>query len=435
MLKYGESRGIKVNKSHAAAYATISYMTAWLKYHYPAEYMCSVMTRAGSAKLPALVNECKKMGLKIMPPDINASMDGFTNREETILYGFGNIKNVASAGAAIEAERSANGAFTSVKDFTKRMMTRGNYSKDVMMNLVKAGAFDQFCDGNRASILATIEVFGDITKKMLDKSKELATRQSKLEEMITSGASEAEVAKMKRAVQNSQKAYDNAYVAFVGHSFALGPEDHLKKLDEEHELLGAYLSGSPFDVYSDAVKKVRGRVELADVANMTDRKKITVCGMVKDLKMLQRKSDGRPFCIFTLVDETGEVETKCFTEKFSKYGDAIFEGRAFTITGWAGVERNTSAEGDDVFTEVTMSVETMALLKRNSTEVAILHGDSIVSYQENYDAIKKFASPCGIQAKWSDTVDVVTRPIDFLVSPDIKDAEIPGVTVEILHTT
>ena len=268
------------NKSHALAYATIAYQTAWLKYHYPAEYMCSVMNWTGNQKLPQLVSECRNMGLQILPPDINRSKEAFTNEENAIIYGFSNIKNVGKTGLAIVAERTKNGAFVSVKDFVLRMIQSDSYNKSAMEVLVKSGAFDAFCDGNRASILMSIEEFVDTTKKMLQKQDKAAEAKKALDNANTSGASEADVKKAAKALERAEKSSEVARDLFTQHSFIMVAENKALKLRDEHELLGVYISGSPFDDYSEAASLVKSRSSAISVASEAPKIRVSVCGII-----------------------------------------------------------------------------------------------------------------------------------------------------------
>ena len=143
------------NKSHAAVYAVISYQTAWLKYHYPVEYMCSVMNHADTKKLPSLLYECRKMNINILPPDINRSQIGFCiNNDGDIIYGLRSIKGISSHASWIIEERNRNGFYESFLDF----LVRAHENKGVTETLIKAGTFDQCGTFSRTSLLYTLDV-------------------------------------------------------------------------------------------------------------------------------------------------------------------------------------------------------------------------------------------------------------------------------------
>lgn len=421
------------NKSHALAYATIAYQTAWLKYHYPAEYMCSVMNWTGNQKLPQLVSECRNMSLQILPPDINRSKEAFTNEENAIIYGFSNIKNVGKTGLAIVAERTKNGAFVSVKDFVLRMIQSDSYNKSAMEVLVKSGAFDAFCDGNRASILMSIEEFVDTTKKMLQKQDKAAEAKKALDNANTSGASEADVKKAAKALERAEKSSEVARDLFTQHSFIMVAENKALKLRDEHELLGVYISGSPFDDYSEAASLVKSRSSAISVASEAPKIRVSVCGIVKDLRMLQRKSDGAHFCIFNLLDDSGEVEVKCFSKKYAEFGTMIADGAALTITGTTIKEQRYADDGTEIETDTAVNAESIQVLKRNANERIVITGTSVVDWQENYERIKAYESVDGCPAIFTDKVDLGIRDVAFPVSKDIVNAKLPGLTISLSH--
>lgn len=417
------------NKSHAAAYATVSYMTAWLKYHYPAEYMCSVMSRTEFSKLPQLVANCRKMGLKIMPPDINASQNGFVNEERVILYGLGNIKGIGNSGTQIIQERSERGAFVSVKDFVTRMLSgpyASAYDKGVMENLIKAGAFDAFCDGNRTSLLDSIEEFAALTKRKLEKDAILVERSQTLDDLRASDAPEKEIKKAELLASNAAKAQKTANELYTMHSFILHPEDQSKKLTDEYNLLGVYLSGNPFNEYSDAAAKIRGRVTISDAMLRRGRDTFTVCGIVKDLELRQRNKDGASFAIFNLFDDTGEMEVKCFTKAYAQYGSAIQDEAALKLTCRISIDKRTDENGDDVEMGVYLSVDSVETLQRNTNERILAVGGSVVDWVENLDTIKGFQSVTGYELLFSDSVDLIQRKTGLVVSKDILDADLSG---------
>lgn len=422
------------NKSHAAAYATISYMTAWLKYHYTAEYMCSVMMRTNFEKLPKLVNVCRKSGLRIAPPDINRSQDGFINEENSILFGFGDIKGVGNAGTYIVAEREARGAFHSVKDFVMRMLSNENsagYDRGVMEALIKAGAFDAFCDHNRSSLLNSIDEYTAAAKKLVEKRNQFATRSAALEKLRAEGATADAIKKAERSLASCEKALTVASEVCSQHNFIITHEDVSKRLEAEYELLGMYVSGNPFSVYTDAAAKVRNRTDIVDVGQYGEGWMTKVCGVIKDLRVLQRKKDGMPFAAFTLFDESGEVDVKCFVKSYEKYSEYIDEGAAITVAGKTRLDSYTADDGSTIEKGVYITAEEIAPLRRNSNERIIFVGASVLDYTENEAKIREYESASGCAAFFVDAVDGQLRALDFLVAKDIVDAKLHGLSVSI----
>lgn len=424
------------NKSHAAAYAHVAYYTAWLKYHYPAEYMCSVMTRTEFKKLPILINDCRKAGLRIDPPDINRSMNDFTNTTEGIVFGFGNIKGLGASGHAIVEERMKNGAFTSVKDFVTRMLMNHpqSYDKSVVESLIKTGAFDTFCGGNRTSILNSIDDFADTTKKMLQKEADVKVRKDTLEALQREKVpSEAAIRKATRSLKTTESSLAKLRELYVQHTFPLVAEDRKSKLDAEYELLGFFVSGSPFEDYQKSASMIRGRSDIADAINMESNANVTVCGIVKDLKVFQRNKDGRPFCGFSIYDASGEIEAKCFTNPYEKYGALIDDNAALCISGKTRVDKNILDDGTEVEFGRYISIDSVAVLQPDKTGPLIMSGDTLVDWFSNQDAIQAFEDPNGYELYFSDRSLRELTKCDFKVSESILLANFPGLLISKLN--
>lgn len=431
MLKYGESRGIKVNKSHAAAYAHVAYYTAWLKYHYPAEYMCAVMTRTEYKKLPALIADCKKMGLIIKAPDINLSQVDFCNNANSIIFGFGNIKGVGILGNAAVEEREKNGHFSSIKDFVARILTNcpQAYNKTAMENLIKTGTFDCFCDGNRKSVLESIEALASTIRKMLKKQQDVLDKKKALEEISAKeDASAAEIHKAERSLENAEKSYNALHELYIQHTFIFKDEDLKSRLDAEYELLSFYVSGSPFDEYLSAARKVKERKEISEVIDM-ESGKVTICGMVKEKQEFRRKSDSMPFCSFSVFDDTGEITAKCFVKTYQQYGDLISNETALQITGRVVADKDILDDGTEVDYGSYITVDSVKVLMPERTGAILVSGDTLVSWMENYDIIKSYEDKDGYELFFNDLSIGQLRRATFKVSNKILTAEIPNLEI------
>lgn len=414
------------NKSHAAAYAVVAYMTAYLKCHYPAEYMCAVMSRTSFEKLPSLITECRRMGIKIMPPDINRSANNFINSDNTIWYGFSGIKGVVAAGAEIIVQRST--PFTSIKDFIYRVVHKNSpVSKDVISNLIEAGAFDVFCDGNRQSLLKEIEPFTEIVKKLKEAQAKYQETVGNKERLEAEGASEKELKKAERAVTTARTKLESYQEAYALHNFVFVPEDPGTRLAREYELLGAYISGNPFDQYVEAAKLVPKAIRIYDIQ---EGENSTICGIVSNLKVFQRKSDGRPFCSFSLSDQTGDIEVKCFTKEYPKYEDLIQEGTALVISGKARLQ---DAYGDpEGAPELFVMAKTIEKLNPLRKERIIISGETLLTWAENYDLIYSYEQPDGYECYFNDQSEMVMRRCDFRVSKDILQLQNPSLLISSL---
>lgn len=314
------------NKSHATAYALVSYITAWLKYHYPAEYISSLIdyikTDEMQKKMPGLISDCKRVGIKILQPDINQSEIGFSIQGNNILFGLSSVKNVGAAAEAIIEARSSIGRFTSFYDF----LINGHVRKDVTEFLIRAGAFDNMFN-NRQALLAVFNSVQDMLKKLSDKRKILAAE-----------GEDTKKGKNAQEAVNKILAEIEAIKPIEGY-----PEDKLERLNEEKELLGAYISAHPLDEYKSPAEM--GCTPIDELASGT---KARIMGLITNLKLVQRKADGLPMAFFVLEDLTGSIEVNCYTKSFSGYGDFVREeGKVVILEGKVYEEEVISSVDDE----------------------------------------------------------------------------------------
>lgn len=155
------------NKSHAAAYSLISYITAYLKYFYPAEYMTSVLNHSKIKSLPAYLHECKIMEIEVVPPDINHSSEKFEDRDGKIICGLGTIKNVKNAAQGIISCRKDEGFYLSFADF----MLRTNIDKKAIESLIKAGCFDKLIGERRTALVSKYDDYMKFSKGIQKRMK------------------------------------------------------------------------------------------------------------------------------------------------------------------------------------------------------------------------------------------------------------------------
>jgi DNA polymerase-3 subunit alpha len=289
------------NKSHAASYSTVSYQTAYLKANYPVEFMAAVMTaEAGDVtKIYEAVKECKKMGINVLPPDINESLGDFTVIDEhNIRFGLKAIKNLGSdVIKKIKEERKANGSFKNLKDFITRVHTK-NFNKRSWEALVKCGAMDKFGERNQL-ILNTDHVLDFVREQA--KSKE-AGQESLFGSSLDSG------------------------------ELTLLPSEPATKDDKlawEKELLGLYVSAHPLENYSKVLAQIIPigslREEMVDAT-------VQIGGIVSKTKKLITKKQ-EPMIFLTLEDQSGSIEALVFPKTLAKINHLIEEERILQLTG------------------------------------------------------------------------------------------------------
>lgn len=381
------------NKSHAAAYATVAYYTAWLKYHYPAEFLTAVMNyNEDNDKLPMLVQECKMFGVQVLPPDINKSEEEYSCVDgNKIRFGLGNIKSVGTSGGQIIEERTVNGFFSSFHDFIRRYPCR----KNVFESLVDAGALDLF-SSNR---LAMKTVYSDL-KEYLDKIHKASI------------ALETEENEQKRDNLNGKiKGYTDKFNhTIIPISI---PESLSERLERERELLGMYASGHPLESYNTA-----------DIPGVTDiihleSGKHTVCGIVSNLKVVRSKSDNKPMAFFEIEDATGSISAVCFSGAYSKYSELISEGSVISIYG-----KTEITENEDELTVRKIFVDTIHSVQKKVSSILISVPNLFVWTEFVYPAIKNYVSTTGLPAVLYDEENGDLRRVEFLVNDSILAEDI-----------
>ncbi|HHR6078780.1 TPA: DNA polymerase III subunit alpha [Providencia alcalifaciens] len=300
--------GYGFNKSHSAAYALVSYQTLWLKAHYPAEFMAAVMTADmdNTEKVVGLVDECWRMGLKVLPPDINSGLYHFhVNDEGEIVYGIGAIKGVGEGPieAIIEA-RQQGGIFNEIFDLCARVDIK-KINRRVMEKLIMAGAFDHL-GPHRAALMSSLE---DALK---------AADQHAKAEAIGQGDMFGVLAEAPEQVESSYA------------SVPKWPEQVV--LEGERETLGLYLTGHPITRYLSEIERYTNGLRLKDV-NPTPRGQVTtVVGLVLSAKVITTKRGNR-IGICTLDDRSGRLDIMLFSDALDKYQHMLEKDNILIATG------------------------------------------------------------------------------------------------------
>jgi DNA polymerase III alpha subunit len=310
------------NKSHSTCYAFVAYQTAYLKAHYPSEYMAAVLTHSQSniEKITFFLEECKRMGLVVKGPDVNESLVNFSvNKKGEIRYGMGAVKGVGEAAVeTLIAERNTKGPFRDIYDFMRRVSLRV-VNKRVMESLVFAGAFDSFETPPTAPGKPTLHraAFFAPTDKY----------ESFIENLVKYGAAYQEEKTM------SANSLFGDLSETVGIAEPVVPKTDswnlVFKLQKEKDVVGLYLSGHPLDDYRYEWENFA--TPLANVDNYKGRK-VNVAGFV--LKAEHRISQkGTGWGRFTLQDYTGSLEITMFSESYAKFKSFFEEGTSVYVEG------------------------------------------------------------------------------------------------------
>ena len=303
------------NKSHSAAYAYLAYLTAYLKAHYPVEFMSALLTSetGNTAKVVKYINECRDMKIEVLPPDINQSSLNFTPAGAAIRFGLGAIKNVgAAAVTGITRIREEGGPFKSLVDFCERVdMTSVN--RRMIESFIKAGAMDTL-PGNRAQLFASLDAAMEAGQRAW---KDRASGQSGLFGDLM-GEPDPEP-----ALPNV-----NDWTA-------------KEKLTGEKEMLGFYVTGHPLDEYREKVKE-RSTHSSADLENLSRGAEVALCGVITALNR-RRNKEGKLWASFQLEDWFGNADCMVFASSFEQLQGDLVEDAAVLIRGNALPEENGPA--------------------------------------------------------------------------------------------
>ena len=298
------------NKAHAVCYAVVSYQTAYLKCHYPRQYMAALMTSVldSATKISGYIAECKDMGIPVLPPDINRSEDHFSVEGDAIRFGLGAVKNVGHGLIrAVAAKRAEGGPFKSLEDFVERM-GEGELNKRAVENFIKCGAMDGF-GHHRSELLAVYEKVMDTVSS---NRKHNLDGQMGLFGMLQE---------------------DDAAVSIPIPSL---PE--LKKADMmamEKETTGIYLSGHPMDDYRQYLRNTHvvpiGQL-MGEECRYQDDQIVSVAGIVQEVKMKTTRNNSM-MAYVTVEDDTASIEMLAFSNVLSQYGGYLKENSPVVITG------------------------------------------------------------------------------------------------------
>ncbi|KKO47377.1 DNA polymerase III subunit alpha [Arsukibacterium ikkense] len=299
--------GYGFNKSHSAAYALVSYQTLWMKAHFPAEFMAAVMSADmdNTDKIVTLVDECERMKLTLIPPDVNTGQYKFTvNEQGHIVYGIGAIKGVGESPieAIIEA-RLQHGCFNDLFDFCAKVDLK-RLNRRVMEKLILSGAMDQL-GPHRAALMASLE---EAMKKAEQHAKAQAVGQDDLFGLLSP---EPELA---------------------ASAFKQVPEwpDEVW-LDGERETLGLYLTGHPINRYADEIRHYVS-CRLVELQPTKKDQSVQVAGLVVSVRVMINKK-GRRWAIVTLDDKSARLDVRFFPEQLETFEDLLQKDRILVITG------------------------------------------------------------------------------------------------------
>jgi DNA polymerase-3 subunit alpha len=308
------------NKSHSAAYAMLSYRTAYLKANYPVEFMAAVLTseQGNADKISHFLAECNAMNVPVLSPDVNESGADFTpvieNEEGCIRFGMASIKGVGEGAAqVIIAEREASGAYEGFSDFIVRNADKA-VNRRVMEALIKTGGFDSLGE-DRASLLHGLE-------------SELAEAESARRDREAGQSSLFDLLGDDLGVADEDKPGNNRRT--------VAEMTMTEKLRYEKELLGFYISGHPMDAYAGIDTAIDSFHHPDELVNFDDRSTFRLCGIVSNLAIKYTRKDSKQMAVFNLATSNHSYEMIMFPDPYAKEGARLEDGKLALIQGLIG---------------------------------------------------------------------------------------------------
>ena len=384
------------NKSHAAAYAVVSYQTAFLKYYYPVEFMAALMTSVIEmpTKVAEYIQVCRQMNIKILPPDVNRGAYGFSVDNGAIRYGLSAIKSVGRPviNARVE-EREANGEYRSLKDFIERLT--GTVNKRAIENFIKAGALDCL-EGNRRQKML---VYGQIVDSIAQEKKNSFAGQMSLFDLVSDEEKKEYEIRMPDVEE-----YDKEMI-----------------LAFEKDVLGIYLSGHPLERYRNIMEKMISAKttdfqpdEESGIPKVYDGQKVIIGGMITE-KTIKYTRNNKVMAFLTVEDLLGTVEIVVFPRDYEKWQAMLNEDARVFVQGRVNAEDDKPSKlilekvraFEDMPQELWIQFKDKAEYAEKEQELLeTLKGYSgvsaVVIYLKDVNAMKRL--PAGYHARISDSL-------------------------------
>lgn len=325
--------GYGFNKSHSAAYALVAYQTAWLKAHYPAQFMAATISSDmdKTDKVVTFIDECRNMGVELLPPDVNGGLFKFSvNSRDQIIYGLGAIKGLGEGPIEnIIAVRESGGAFTDLFDFCARIDIR-KVNKRALEAMIRSGALDSIGPAGEVGYARAVMLAA------LEEAVKLADQQER-------NASAGMTDLFGDTIQSAPEFNYDSY----RHSKPLTAKE---RLNGEKETLGLFLTGHPIDEYEAELKQMVPR-RIAELRPGKERG--VVAGMLVAMRTMKNKR-GETFAFVTLDDKSGRIELSVFAEKFQAYRDILVKDALLVVDG--AIQEDDYSGGLKVVVESIQSI-------------------------------------------------------------------------------
>lgn len=429
------------NKSHAAAYAFVAYYTAYFKYYYPKEYLCAVMNSDIKLdKIGPIIADCKNCGIKVFPPDVNASQVKFSFNEKGIVFGLSLVKEVNATADKIINDRKLHGPFTSYANFVMRTAC----DKGTCEALAYAGAFDAFTH-NRKAIANVIPTYSETIKKYYKKLDDIKEKENKLyalkhqdeynieslkvegktvtkfikdnQEIIfkcsnTEKALEKEINKQEKTLEKANLSLQELLELINAIDYDKnGSEDTMERLNKEKEYTSSFISGHPLDAYDIPD-------ECITFDNAVAGQTVAVCGLISDFKIRNRKKDNAEMGFFTLEDSNGQtMQVSSFVDAYAKYKQYLDDDKVIIVKGKI-IEEEFNDE------KVLKLVLSSAKSISKKVQKVLLEVNSLIDWTENiYPKVKYYGDKNGYKLFIHDNLTGFIRETKLTVNSNIFENE------------
>ena len=410
------------NKSHAAAYAVVAYQTAWLKYYYPVEYMAAMMNSFLNVpgKISEYVEECKKIGIKVLPPDINLSGAKFSVGDGNIRFGLSVVKNAGyNVVTQIVKEREENGKYMDFSDFCGRT-SDFSLNKRCVESFIKSGIFDNF--GVYRSKL--ISVYEMVIDSILSEKKRVAADQLSFFDSAAAGSDE-NINNYTEIIYPDIEEFENKII------FGM-----------EKEMLGLYVSGNPLDEYEDRMKDLRtilasdinsyddGNEEAnddyymneksLDIKNLRDQMAVTAGGMVAGISVKITRTN-KQMAFITLEDMTGTIEVILFSNVYEKYKNELIKDQPVIINGKLSI---SVGEKPKIICESIVQMDTLKSGGGSSREskIIIRHTVAEDDIKAAMAVVKYFSGNKQLSIEYMKNDEVIkTTSCNVYLNPSLKN--------------
>ncbi|MBQ8741711.1 MAG: DNA polymerase III subunit alpha [Clostridia bacterium] len=377
------------NKSHAAAYAVVAYRTAYLKCHYPTQYFAALLTSVldSSGKISQYTAECKRMGIKILPPSVNESYENFTADGKSIRFGLLAVRNLGSNLINQFVDERKNGKYTSMYDFCSRNYSR-NFNRRALEGLIKSGAMDGLEDNRRKMIYNIDKVLS-----VIDETQRFSSEN----QLDLFGDSKEDI------------------------SFELTHIDEMPKaelLAMEKAATGMYLSGHPMNSYRAFASNARfipiGQINSKRIA---DGRRISVIGVLGDIKLKQLKNKNT-IAYTTLEDTTGTIDVIVFSATLAAYRQIMSAGNIVIING--KVSEREDRDPELVCETVELVPESAQSNKENATLYLKIPSLNSPQFNKACDTLSRHKGASNVIVVCEDTNKRIMAPDRLKIEPTDK---------------